>query len=286
VSPVALSLLSAVAGCAVETPEYTSDADRGNTQALVTVDRAVDVDAPETLRAEAFAGIVQAPPEVDPATVMRLARLGLELPALGRCAVPAHDSATTIPLNPTSRVEFLEAGEVSLRTPELSASLAPRAFPAFTDRISGVVYTTRDRAELPTGARYELYASGSFALPAFSAAAEAPEPLAEVLIQGLPVDEIGTVSLAMPVSVSWRPGTSGDLIYFEAAGENGVPNLVCTFGDETGAATIPASSIGLKGSGSLSLHRVRTVPFQSPGIDAGEVRFDFQIVTHVEFSGG
>jgi hypothetical protein len=282
------TLALGMVGCAAETPDYTADADTGSTQALVTIDRAVDLDAPDALRAEAFAGIVQAPPEVDPATVMRLAQLGLELPDVGQCAVPARDGASSIPMNPTSRVEFLEAGDVSLKTSELSASLAPRAFPAFTDRISGVVYTTRDRTAepLPAGTRYELFASGSFALPAFSMAADAPPPLSEIQIQGLPVEEIAAVSPRDPLLLSWIAGNSGDLVYFEAADENGVASLVCTFRDDAGGGTVPASSIALTGSGSLSLHRVRTVPFQSPGVDAGEVRFDFQVVTHVDFSGG
>lgn len=273
-------------GCAVDAPDDASDADTGTTHALVAIDRAVDLDAAEGLRAEAFAGIVHAPPEVDAGAVLRLARLGLELPEAGRCAVPTRDSS--VGFGSSTRVEFLEAGEVSLRTAELGATLAPRAFPAFTDRISGIVYTTRDRDAdpLPAGTRYEVFASGGFALPAFSAAAEAPQPLSGVMVSGVPVEELDTVAPGAEIALEWLPGASGDLVYFEAADRNGVASLVCTFRDDAGTGSVPGGALTLRGPGSLALHRVRSVSFQSPGIDSGQVRFDFQIVTHVDFEGG
>ena len=175
---LAFSLVARALGaaCSVAPVDYSAEADAGSsTHALITVERSSVLNSLEAPRAAAFAGFVRTPPEVDANAMLRLAGFGLDLPAVGQCAEPNRERASSMPLNPLGRVEFLDAGDVTLRTSTTSALLATRALPAVTDLIAGVVYTTRDRAAdpLPAATTYTLTASGGV-LRAFNVNANAP----------------------------------------------------------------------------------------------------------------
>ncbi|HET7540301.1 MAG TPA: hypothetical protein VFK05_10540, partial [Polyangiaceae bacterium] len=144
----ALAALSSA--CSVAPADYSAEADAGSsTHALITVERSAVLNTAEAPRAAAFAGFVRTPPEVDANAMLSLAGFGLDLPAVGQCAEPNHERKSSMPLNPLGRVEFLDAGDVTLRTSSTNSPLATRALPAVTDLIAGVVYTTRDRAAEP-----------------------------------------------------------------------------------------------------------------------------------------
>ncbi|MET0791497.1 MAG: hypothetical protein ABW061_08240, partial [Polyangiaceae bacterium] len=119
-----LALLASSLGvaCSVAPVEDGADADIAtSTHALITVERSSSANSAEAPRAAAFAGFVRTPPDVDASAMLRLAGFGLDLPAVGLCGEPSHDRLRKVPLSPLGRVEFLDAGDVSLRTATTSA---------------------------------------------------------------------------------------------------------------------------------------------------------------------
>ena len=280
-----LALSALGLGCSVTATDYGSDADTGSTHGLITVERSQTENSGEPARATAFAGFVRTPPDVDANAVMHLAGFGLDLPPVGQCAELNRDRSTSMPLSPLGRVEFLDAGDVVLRTANTSAPLATRAFPAVTDLIAGVVYTTRDRTAepLPAAANYSLSTSGGILRP-FSVNASAPALLSAVSVGGTTLAELSVVSLRAPLSLSWNRGIAGDLVYVEFATQDASATTRCTFRDDAGAGSVPTNTFTATGAGELSLHRVHSETFTSGGVDAGEVRFDFEQSANVEFS--
>lgn len=272
-------------GCSVTPADYSSDADTGSTHGLVTIERSQTENSSEAPRATAFAGFVRTPPEVDVNAMMHLAGFGLDLPAIGQCAEPGKERDGSMPLSPLGRVEFLDAGDVTLRTATTSAALATRAFPAVTDLIAGVVYTTRDRTAdpLPAATSYFLSTSGGV-LQAFNVNANAPALLSGITVATTPLAELGTVSLRAPLALAWGPGSARDLVYVELTTQDGSSTTRCTFRDDAGSGSIPAGSFAGTGTGALSLHRVHSEAFTSGGVDAGEVRFDFEQSANVDFT--
>lgn len=277
----------ALSACSASTGPYTSDAERGSTHALITVERRDALGVSSVAEAKAFASFVRTPPEVDVASVTRLAGLDLTLPEAGECSLGSTHRELGTTLNPLRRVELLAAGDVALETPEGRVELAPRAFPAVTDLFAGVVYTTRDRAALlPTGEVYALSVAGSASLAPLSLSSEAPPALSEVTLFGAPL----SATSALPTSgaeLGWKPGSARDLVYVALSSSDGTPFAVCAFRDDAGRGTIPASAVPESGPISLSLHRLRSVglPANVGGIDAGELRFDFELATSVSVQG-
>lgn len=270
-------------GCSVTPADYNSDSVTGSTHGLITIERTQTENSGEVPRATAFAGFVRTPPEVDANAVMHLAGFGLDLPSVGQCAEQNRDREPSLPLSSLGRVEFLDAGEVTLRTASTSAALATRAFPAVTDLIAGVVYTTRDRAAdpLPADTSYALSTSGGVLKP-FNVNASAPALLSAVSVNSTPLAELSQVSPHAAIALSWARGLSGDLVYVELATQDG-SSTRCTFRDDAGAGSVPASAFSGSGSGELSLHRMHRETFTSGSVDAGEVRFDFEQSANVEF---
>jgi hypothetical protein len=280
-----LALYALGLGCSVTSADYSSDADTGSTHGLITIERTQTENSSEPARATAFAGFVRTPPEVDANAVMQLAGFGLDLPAVGQCGGANRARDTTMPLSPLARVEFLDAGDVVLRTSSTSAALATRAFPAVTDLIAGVVYTTRDRTAepLPAATSYSLSTSGGVLRP-FSVNASAPPLLSTVVVNTSPLVELTTVTTRAPLALSWNRGLASDLVYVELSTQDGSATTRCTFRDDAGSGSVAPGAFAGAGPGQLSLHRVHSETFTSGGVDAGEVRFDFEQSANVEFS--
>ncbi len=277
-------VLSALgSACSVTPADYSADADTGSTHALITIERSAVENSAEGPRAAAFAGFVRTPPEVDAGSMLRLAGFGLDLPPVGQCAEP-NRAAAGVPLSPLGRVEFLDAGDVVLRTSATSATLATRALPAVTDLIAGVVYTTRDRAAepLPAATNYTLSTTGGV-LGSFDVNASAPALLSAVSLGSTPLAELGSVAAHGALPLSWARGLPRDLVYVELTTQDGAATTRCTFHDEAGQGSIPAGAFAGLGLGKLSLHRVHSERFSSGSVDAGEVRFDFEQSANVEF---
>lgn len=272
--------------CSAAPDPYTADAESGSTHALISVERSIPVGTLEAPRATALAGFVRVPPTVDAKSVMSLVGLGLDLPAAGQCARAAHTPEANTPLAPIGRVEFLEAGDVTLSAGGSATVLAPRAFPTVTDLVSGVVYTTRDRSAdpLPAGERYAFRTQGAVALPALAVDQRAPATLEGATIGGLPLTEVSTLATSRPIDLTWNVGESGDIVYVELSGSDGLTSTVCTFRDDAGAGTVPPGVHSATGAGTLEIHRTRSREFVSAGINHGELRFDFELVTKVTYA--
>jgi hypothetical protein len=282
----ALALTALSAACTVAPVEVGADADVGSTHALLTIERTQTENALEGARAAAFAGFVRTPPEVDASAMLRLAGFGLDLPSVGMCAEPSRDRTSGAKLSPLARVEFLDAGDVQLRTASTSVALATRALPAVTDLIAGVVYTTRDRAAepLPAATSYTLSTTGASRLPSFAVNAAAPSLLNAIALGDTPLADLSSVSVKSPLQLSWVPGQARDLVYVELTTQDGSAITRCTFRDDAGTGSVPVGAFVGTGAGEVSLHRVHSEPFASGGVDAGEVRFDFEQSANVTFT--
>ncbi len=276
-----------VAACSASTSSYTSDAERGSTHALITVERRDTLGPAAVSDARAFASFVRTPPEVDIATVTRLAGLDLALPEPGDCSLGGTHREHVALSSPLRRVELMAAGDVALETPASRVELAPRAFPAVTDVFAGVVYTTRDRAALlPAGEVYAVTTGGNASLAPLSVSTEAPQALSNLTLSGQPLGA-SSVLPTTGAELGWRAGSARDLVYVALSTSDGTPHAVCAFRDDAGHGLIPATAVPASNSVGLSVHRLRSVslPANSGGIDAGELRFDFELSASVGIQG-
>jgi hypothetical protein len=274
--------LVGVMGCTDHVP-YTTDADTGSTHAFISVERS---QTGEVERAGALAGFAQMPATVDSTAVLSLVGWALELPPLGQCAARSRERDPNTPLSPIDHVEFLEAGEVTLQTAGTGTTLAPHAFPTVTDLISGVVYTSRDRSSgaLPAGTRYVVRTTGGHGLGPMSVTSEAPQSLGDVTVGGSSLGSFDALSASRRLEITWKPGSAGDLLVVEAAGVGTTTGAWCVFRDEDGIGAVPAGTISARGSGKLSVHRIRSQPFEAPGVNRGELRFDFEVTRSLTFT--
>jgi hypothetical protein len=272
-----------VLGCSAEIEQFSTDAESGSTHALVSVERSTSIDG-ATTRADAFAGFVRVPADVESRPLFELLGLVSALPQPGQCRERSANPNAT--LSTIGHVELLEAGEVVVGVGDSETSLAPHAFPSVTDAISGVLYTTRDRSStgLPAGARYVVRTSGGAGISGIAVGGDAPNELDAVQVNGRPLAEVTEVSTGRPIDLTWGPGTGNDLLYVELSSNEGKVSTICTFRDDAGAGSVAGAAFNGAGSGRLSLHRVRTAAFTSPGVDVGEVTFDFELAADVSFS--
>jgi hypothetical protein len=264
-------------GCTVDASGDVETSRDGVTHAVVVVERSAGAEAPEEVKAEAFAGFLSLPAELEPAAVLPVAGLSLDLPSPGACKRAVREAKSPVPADELGRAELLDAGEVTLVAGGVVTTLAPRAFPSAADAISGVVYTTRDRAAepLPAAARYTVATSGSGALEAISVELPAPAALDGVKVMGTALGEIETLGGARPVELSWTAGAPGDIVYVTF--ETDAVSTLCAFRDDGGRGTVPASAVPPSGLADISVHRLRATPFSSAGLGRGELRFDFEL---------
>jgi hypothetical protein len=262
-----LSLVPALVGCAGNVSGSASDAEvTTTTSAVVVIERAFDTS--EGSRAEGSARFVRvtAPGSVESA--LRAIGAALELPAPGVCASLAALSGRGERSESTPAIELVDVGPVSLEVGGVSTHLLPRQLPDITDLVSGIVYArAADPALLPTEADYIIHVAGGRDLPAFQVNARAPEDPGAVRISGETTQ--GSVTLnGSTLDLSWTPDSTNDLLYVDAR-----PDAVrCVF-DNTGHAAISTALLG--SAGTVVVHRLHREALRAPGIDSGEVRFDF-----------
>jgi hypothetical protein len=280
--PQLLGLLLLAAACE-PVPEGTEPV-ATTTHALLRVERSDLLDAGEQATGTAFAGVVRFPETADPEPLLRLSGKALRLPAAGQCQTASRERELDAPAE-AAHAEFLEAGDVLLSASEGRTQLAPHNFPSTQADLSGVVYSSRDRASdpLPGGAPYLLRTTGSDQLPALEVQVQAPDLLSEVTIDGTALAPGSTVASTSDVTVSWRRGDARDLVYVEVVDAELGRLGVCAFRDSEGRGTLPRGVFGASGAGSLALHRLREVAADVRGIDAAEVRFDFELTAEVSF---
>jgi len=262
--------------------EGSSEPVATTTHALLRVERSAHVGVQTEPTGLAFAGVVRVPELADPEPLLRLSGKSVTLPGAGQCLVPNRER-DAVPLTDLARAEFLNAGDVTLGTSGARTLLAPRAFPL---DVSGVVYTSRDRASepLPSGAAYILKTTGSEQLPPLELRVQAPDELRDVTLDGTALEALTSVDSAIAVQLAWRPGDARDTVYVEVAGSPDAGTLgVCAFRDSEGQGALPRGLFGAAGSGSLAFHRLREVAADVATLDGAEVRFDFALTADVAF---
>ncbi len=257
-----------------------------STHALLRVERSTQVGFEGQATGAAFAGVVRVPELADPEALLRLSGKGPTLPAPGQCMTPSHERDAA-PAGDLGRAEFLDAGDVLLGASSAPTLLAPRAFPSSPmEPLSGVVYTSRDRASepLPSGGAYVLKTTGSDQLPGLELRVQAPEELRDVAVGGAAFGAVANVNGSSEVPVTWRAGDARDLVYVEITGSANTGSLgVCAFRDSDGRGMLPRGLFGASGVGSLAFHRLREVAADVPALDGAEVRFDFALSAEVAF---
>jgi hypothetical protein len=237
----------AATGCSAVVSASGEEADAQSTSVtgVVVVDRTMSGD--DATRSEASARFVRLRGAID-VGALRLAGASLDLPAIGECST-VHDPASS------RSVELLDVGAISIEAAGQRVALAQRQVPDVVDLVSGSVYSARvDEATVPSGADVAVMVSGSADVPAFSVRAKTPDAPSNVRLS------IG----ASQVSLDWAAGH--DLVYVDVGGSR------CSFADD-GHAAIPASAFGEDGV--VTIHRVRREKLSIPGLDGGELRFDF-----------
>ncbi len=248
----------------------------------------------DATRAEAVARFVRmragGQSAVDEAS-LRLVGVTLDFPELGQCAsLPTLGARSA----GARAVDLLDVGAISVEVKATREErpgsgvvfLQPRRLPEIVDLVSGVVYSTRatDPDALAEDALYVVRASGrpDQDLGGFVATATAPSEPAVLTFAGQDAKAPGGVSLSADgaADLVWAPGSPQDFVYVDvntsAVGLKGAVaarTVRCLFTDE-GHASLSASVLE-EGEGTLTLHRVHRENFQSRGIEAGEIRFDF-----------
>ena len=276
-----VALATTSIACSVEVDE-TTDAETGSTHGLVSIQRSAVIGSEEAPTADAIAHFAQIPSSGDASELLSVVGLAPRLPDIGQC-----NQGQSLPGDPSGELTLLDVGEITIATDAASTRLAPMAFPPVRDMVSGVVYTTRDRASLPfpAGSVYQIKALGSDQLPAFDLRADAPDLLADVTVGGVALEEIESVSLGEPIDLTWSVGALGDIVYVELlSDQDGDVSVVCAFQDDAGAGSLDATLLSTSGEGWLSLHRVRSHEVGTEGLDIAELRFDFELAAAVRFA--
>jgi hypothetical protein len=249
-------VLFAATGCAgvVSASAEEADAQSTSVTGVVVVDRTVSGE--ETSRSEASARFVRLRGAID-VGALRLAGAGLDLPAVGECSLVADPTSTR-------SVELLDVGAISIEHAGQRVALAQRQVPDVVDLVSGSVYSARiDDALVPSGADVAVMVTGGAEVPAFSVRAKTPDAPSNVRLSGL--DQ-------RAVSLDWNAGHDAIYVDIGAGWRRPEATTRCSFADD-GHATIPVSAFGDEGV--VTVHRVRREKLSIPGLDGGELRFDF-----------
>jgi hypothetical protein len=245
------------------------------TSAVVIVERTTD--ATEGTRAAASARFVRVAAPSSVAEGLRAIGASGELPARGTCASIASVTGVVASDEPAPYVELLDVGSVSLVTGANETHLSPRQLPDVTDVVTGVVYArATDATGLPAGETYAVHVAGRADLAAFDASAVAPPDPSDIHVVGENPDA-GTLVLlrGAAVELTWTPDAAGDVVYADA--QPAAVRCVLAEGEKDGDnrvhASLPASLFDDQGS--LVVHRLHREPLRAPGLDSGEIRFDF-----------
>jgi hypothetical protein len=286
----AFALGAATFACSGETGGATPGEER-TVRGFVSVERSLDA-GEETRSATSAARFVDAPDNGSAAALLALAGLTEELPRAGECRMAGFNAESAV-LNDgvtsdlAETVELLDAGDVSIAADGTQRRLAPHAFPDVSGFVSGVMYTSRDRAEagLPANVSYTITTSGTAWLPALSLSATAPRDLEQVTVGGVPLAELAQISLKKPMDLTWSVGEAEDQVYAELVTTEAT--LLCAFRDDAGSGSIAATDLGRLGAtetAKLSMHRARIIDYQAAGdvrLRGAELRFDFELTRAV-----
>ncbi len=266
-----------LAGCATNVAASSGEATGAETSttatAVVVVEGTV---ANEGARTEAVARFVRARSGSVDDDALRMVGAAVDFPAIGGCGALAATKASA-----SRALALLDVGGVTLFAGDAVATLQGRQLPDVADLVSGIVYSARSEA-LPSKSAYLLQIDGApeSDVAPFVVSATSPGEPVDVRLGG-DDGRAGAVwlSLGAPVDLTWEAGSVNDVIYVDLASTDGAPVTRCSF-DDGGHATLPSTAFGAIEDGTVAVHRLHRESFRAPGVDPGEVRFDFaRVVT-------
>jgi hypothetical protein len=283
------AVASLVAGCSGNVIT-SSDASTSSTRAFLSVERTEVLnaagDATQGVRAHASAYFMRLQSGADQQGASRLVGEAPTLPPDGQCETVQVLGDQGIALASLGPVDLVDVGEVVVQAAQTRATLATRAFPNVVDLISGVVYTTRDRAAdpLPDRGDYAFHISGSPVFAEMRLEARAPGGVQGLTVAGLPLRAEPAILPRADLAIAWQPQGPGDLVYAElASAEDGpLERVRCALGT-SGRATVAAVFLPRATSQNLAVHLVHRESVTAPGLEAGEVRFDLTTTAAVRF---
>jgi hypothetical protein len=260
-------LAPAALGCTGNVSVSAGESEAGTTtSAVVVVERTID--AVHGSRAEGSARFVRVSTLSSASDALRVIGASLDLPARGGCARVASLAGGTPRTDAAPVVELVDVGTVSLKASGLEMRLVPRQLPDVTDVVSGVIYArAAEPALLPASTGYVVHVSGGRDLGPFDFAASAPAEPSAVRIAGEDGRGIIVASVAS-VDLTWADDRSDDDVYVDVR----PAGVRCVFGN-VGHGSVPSPLFD--DSGTLVVHRLHREPLRAPGIDSGEIRFDF-----------
>jgi len=279
-----LALASAACTGTVAASQDAVDAEASSVTAVIAVERTSGVGsagATDGARGEAVARVLRMRAGAVDDDALRMVGAAVDFPTMGSCARAAAPTASN-----SRAVELLDVGAITLEADGVKTNLVARRLPDVADLVSGVVYTTRSSGGegFPARGRYEVRVAGlDRDVAAFGVEANVVGEPAELRVAGQPAGPTGQeaapgspVSIApnAPVDLAWTVGATlaFDVVYIDVAAPGGQTTR-CLFSD-SGRATVPASAFTAD-DGTLSVHRVHREAFRAPGVDTGELRFDF-----------
>lgn len=306
-SKTALSLSVATAGMVLVgctgNVITASDATATSTVAFVSIDRlntptavaatdqdgtavAVQPAAPSfTTSLNASAIILRAPAGTDERLVAWLVGADIALPQPDHCepVEVLHDESMS--LSSLGPIDLVDVGEVAIETEGGRVPLAPQAFPNLADLVSGMVYTTRDRAGagLSDHGVFRLRTSGSASFGPAVLEASSPGTIPGLLIAGRRLTDTPIALPRTDISLDWE-GSSDDLVYIDLAtmDDGPVERVRCTFRD-SGHGTLPASVLPHGQTQRLSAHKLHKQAVITPGLDGGAFRVDEAVTVSLRF---
>lgn len=202
------------------------------------------------------------------------------IPPVGSCLErgTAGDAAPD-PLR--AEVRLLDVGTIRVQAEGAQLSMAPRRFPDLWNVVSGVLYGAE--SDLPLGTwRFTAQGAQNLGIGAFDVSAQAPESLSQVRVGefSLPMPSGGAMVVARrgTLPIRWLRASGDDRIAVVFEG-NGM--MACGARDEgaldlDGAMADRAREI-LGMGGTLSVHRMRSRPFTTQGLDAATLVFDLSV---------
>jgi hypothetical protein len=206
------------------------------------------------------------------------------VPRLGACVSRGATAGDALdPLR--SEVRLLDVGPIEVHAGARSVQMHPRRFPDLWNVVSGTLYGAE--ADLPVGEWH--FAAGGAAnagVGGFEVTGQAPESPMGVRIGAntLPVAPTQTLAIAPtgPIHVRWERATGDDRIAIRFEGDG---SLVCGASDG-GAFDLDVASADrarevIRAGGTVSVHRMRSIPFSARGLDAATLVFDHAVRARV-----
>jgi hypothetical protein len=202
------------------------------------------------------------------------------VPRVGACV--EHGATTNAGVDAThAEVRLLDVGSIDVRAGDRSLRMVPRRFPDLWNVVSGVLYGVE--ADMPLGTwRFSVEGSPQSNVGGFEVSAQFPEALTGVRVgdTAFPLD--GTLVASFPkhttLPVRWNRTTTDDRIAIVFEGDG---SIICGSRDE-GAFDIDPATVDrareiLRHGGTVSVHRMRTRPFATQGLDSAALVFDLSV---------